>query len=112
MERQGGLVTDRVGERVAAHIAGLILHCAESVEGILVGAVNRGAGQAEEECVGQRHAHLLAQVAFLGSVSFVDHDNDIITGIQFAINLAELENGGDQDLAHITTEEFDQLFFG
>ena len=44
-------------------------------------------------------------------VRLVNHKNDVIAGIQHAIDLAELINGGDENLAHIALEELDKLLF-
>ena len=77
VQRQRGLVADRFLERVAAHVALLVLVGAEGPEGVAVGAVDGRAGEAEEEGIGQRLAHLAAQVAFLRAVRLVHHHDDV-----------------------------------
>ena len=105
MERQCGVVADGVGEGIAAHVAGLVLFGTEGVERVLVGSVDGRAGQAEEESVWQGESHLLAEVALLGAVRLVDHEDDVLTVVECPRNLAEFEDGGDEDLSHVLLEE-------
>ena len=109
MQRQRGLVPDRLLERVAAHVALLVLVGTESPERVPVGPVDRRAGQAEEEGIGQGLAHLAAEVAFLGAVGFVHHHNDVRAVVQFAAGLAELVDRGDEHLADILAQQGLQL---
>ena len=109
MQRQRGLVPDGLLERVAAHVAFLVLVGAEGPEGVLVGPVDGRAGEAEEEGVGQRLAHLAAQVAFLGAVRLVHHHDDVRALVQPAVRLGELVDGGDEHLAHVLPQQGLQL---
>ena len=101
VERHRGAVADRLLEAVAAHVAGRVLLGAEGVEGVAVGAVDRRAGQAEQERVRQRLAHLAAEVALLRAVGLVDHRDDVAAVVQDAVGLAELEDRRDDDLPHV-----------
>ena len=109
VQRQRGLVADGLLERVAAHVALLVLVGAEGPEGVAVGAVDGRAGEAEEEGIGQRLAHLAAQVAFLRAVRLVHHHDDVRALVQPAARLAELVDGGDEHLAHVLPEQRLQL---
>ena len=109
VERHRGAVADRVLEAVAAHVAGLVLLGAEGVEGVAVGAVDRRAGEAEQERVRQRLAHLAAEVALLRAVRLVDHRDDVAAVVEDAVGLAELEDRGDDDLAHVLRQQPLQL---
>ena len=101
MQRQRGLVADGFLERVAAHVALLVLVRAEGPEGVPVGAVDGRAGEAEQERIRQRLAHLAAEVAFLRAMRLVHHHDDVRALVQLAAGLAELVDGGDEHLAHI-----------
>lgn len=72
---------------------------------VLVGPVDRRAGKTEEEGVRQSESHLLAEVALLGAVSFVDHENDVLAVVERLRDLAEFEDSGDEDLSHVLPEE-------
>ena len=72
-------------------------------------AVDRRAGQAEEECVWQRLAHLAAQVAFLGAVSLVDQHDDVAAVVEHAAGLGKLVDRGDDDLARVLRQQALQL---
>ncbi len=109
MERHRRAVADRLLEAVAAHVAGLVLLGAEGVEGVAVGAVDRRAGQPEQERVRQRLAHLAAEVAFLRAVGLVDQRDDVAAVVEDAAGLAELEDRGDDDLPHVLREQPLQL---
>ena len=84
MQRHRGAVADRLLEAVAAHVARFVLLGAKGVEGVAVGAVDRRARQAEQEGVGQRLAHLAAQVALLRAMGLVDHGDDVAAVIEDA----------------------------
>ena len=109
MQRQRGLVADGLLERVAAHVALLVLVGAEGPEGVPVGPVDGRAGEAEQERVRQRLAHLAAEVAFLRAVRLVHHHDDVRPLVQLAARLAELVDGGDEHLAHVLPEQRLQL---
>ena len=111
MERQRGVVADGVGERVAAHIAGLVLFGTEGVECVLIGSVDGRAGQAEEEGVRQGEAHFLAEVALLGAVRLINHKDDVLALVERPRDLAEFEDGGDENLSHVLLEEGFKLLF-
>ena len=80
VQRQGRPVADRVLERVAGQVAALVLRRPEPHERVAVALVDRRAGQAEEERVRQRLAHLLPEVALLRAVRLVDHHDDVVAG--------------------------------
>ena len=112
MQRQRGLVADGILERVAAQVALVVLVGTEGPEGVAVGAVDGRAGEAEQEGIGQGLTHLATQVAFLGAVGFVHHDDDVRAFVEPAAGLAKLVDGGDQHLAHVLPEQLLQLLAG
>ena len=75
----------------------------------MIEPVDRGSRQAEEECVGESQAHLLAQIAFLRPVGFVHHDDHIAAFAKSLRHVSELENRGDQDLPLVVLEESNQF---
>ena len=75
------------------------------MERVFVGPVDRRTGKTEEEGVRQSEAHLLAEVALLGAVSFVDHDDDVLAVVDRLRDLAEFEDSSDEDLSHVLPEE-------
>ena len=87
----------------------LVLVGAERVERVAVGAVDRRAGQPEQERVRQRLAHLAAEVALLGAVGLVDHGDDVVAVVEDARRLAELVDRRDDDLAHVLRQQPLQL---
>ena len=97
---------------VAHLVALLILVRAEGPEGVAVPLVDRRTGQTKEKGIGQRVAHLATQVAFLGAVRLVHHHDDVRALVQAAVRLAELVNGGDDDLAGIGRQQALQLLPG
>ncbi len=105
VQRQGGAIPDGFFETVAAHVAAWVFLGAKGVEGVAVTPVDGRAGQAEQEGVRQRGAHLHPQVAFLGAVGFIHQDDDVLTVIQHAAGLAKFEDGGDDDLAGILAQQ-------
>ena len=109
VQRQGGPVADGVLEGIARHVAAVVFLGTKGPEGVLVGLVDRGAGETEEEGVGQRGPHLAAEVAFLGAVGFVDHHDDVVPGIHVREGIAELVDGGDDDLAGAFLQQIMQL---
>ena len=112
MQRQGGLVTDGLLEGVAAQVALVVLVGTEGPEGVVVGTVDGCAGEAKQERIGQRLAHLATEVAFLGAMGFVDHDDDVRAFVEPAAGLAELVDGGNEHLAHVLPEQLLQLLAG
>ena len=109
VQRHRGAVADRLLEAVAAHVAALVLLGAEGVEGVAVGAVDRRAGQAEQERVRQRLAHLAAEVALLRAVRLVDHHDDVAAVVEDAVGLGELVDRRDDDLADVLRQQPLQL---
>lgn len=105
MQRQRGLVADAVLEGIAAHVARAVFVRAEGPEGVAVRPVDRGAGQAKEEGIGQGLAHLAAQIALLRAVRLVHHHDDVLAGVPLARGLAKLVNGRDQHLAHVLIDQ-------
>ncbi len=85
---------------------------AEGIEGIAVAAVDGRTGQPEEEGIGQRGAHLHAQVALLGAVRLVDHDDNVVPLVEHAVRLGEFEDGRDDDLARVLAQQLLQLGAG
>ena len=112
MQLQRGTVADRLLEAVPAHVAFLVLVGTKGVEGVAVGTVDRRTGQAEQKRVGQGLTHLAAQVAFLRAVGFVHQGDDVAAVVQAACGLAELEDRGDDDLAHVLRQQLLQLLAG
>ena len=108
-KRQGGAVADGVVERVPRQVAALVLRRTEPHERVAVALVDRRAGQAEEERVGQGLAHLLPVVALLGAVRLVDHRDDVVAGVEHAGRLAELVDRGDDDLPRALAQQRLQL---
>ena len=98
VQRQGRAVADGVVEGVARQVAALVLRRPEPHEGVAVALVDRRAGQAEQERVRQRLAHLLPVVALLRAVRLVDHRDDVVAVVEHARRLAELVDRGDDDL--------------
>ena len=41
----------------------------------------------------------------MGAVCLVDHEDDVLALIERPRNLAEFEDGGDEDLSHVLLEE-------
>ena len=109
VQRQRGFVADRFFERVAAHIAVLVFIGAEGPVGIAIALVDGRAGQAEQKRIGQRLAHLLAQIAFLRAMGFVHEDDDVRSGVEHAVGFREFMNRGDDDFAHILRQQRLQL---
>ena len=103
-------VTNRIGEGVTAHIPGTILFSTKCGKGVLVHTIDRSTCQAEEECIRKGQTHLFTEVAFLSSVCFVDHNDDVVTSIKFAADFTKLKDGSDEYFTHIATEEGKQFF--
>ena len=102
-------VADRVVQAVAAHVAAFVGVGAEGVEGVLVGAVDRRAGQAEQERVRQRVAHLAAQIAFLRAVRLVHQHDDVVAVVQHAVGLGELVDRGDHHLPRVLAQQIGEF---
>ena len=79
MQGQSGFVPDRILERIPAHVALGVLVRAEGPVGVVIRAVNGRSGEAEQECVWECLTHLAPQIAFLGAVGLVGHDDNIRT---------------------------------
>src|SRR5690606_33118907 len=65
--------------------------------------------------VGQRGAHLHPQIPFLGAVGFVYHDDDVFAVVQqgrivICPDIAEFEDGGDDDFAGVLAQQGFQRF--
>jgi len=73
-------IPDGLFEAIAAHVAMLIFLGPKGIEGIMIPAINRCAGQAEQECVRESGAHLHAQVTFLGAMGFIHQGDNILPG--------------------------------
>ena len=55
------------------------------------------------------HDDPVAERAGEGAVGLVDHGNDVVAAVELAVGLAELEDGGDDDLAGVLLEQPLQL---
>ena len=99
-----GPIADRVFEPATAHVAALVFLSPEGEEGVLVGPVDRRAGQAEEERVRQCHPHLPTEVAFLAAMGFVDQHDDVVAGVEHTFHVTKLVDGGDDDLAGVLAQ--------
>ena len=82
MLRQGRAVADGLFEIVAAHLATLVFLGTKGVEGVAVAPVDRHPGQAEQERVRKRRAHLHPKVAFLCAAGFVHQGHDVLTVVE------------------------------
>ncbi len=109
MEGQSGPVPDGILEGIAVEIPLFVLIRPKSSKSVSVGPVDRSAGQAEKKGVGKGFPHLAAEIAFLGAVGFVYHSDNIGPFVQSPSRLAELVNGGDEDLADILGEQILQF---
>ena len=107
---QGGLVADGFLKRVTAQVAFFILFSAKRKEGVAIALIDGGTGHAKQKRIGQRFAHFPAQVAFLGAVSFIHQGNDVVAVVQNAVRFAKLVDGGDDDLAHVLSQQGSQFF--
>ena len=107
--RQGRLVTNGFLERIAAHMAVLVLVCAKCPERVAVALVDWCVGETKEKGVGQRPAHLAPQITLLHAVRFVHQGNDIVPQVQYARCLAKFMNHGDDDFANILREQLLQF---
>ena len=112
VQRQRGPVAHGVREGIPAHIAAAILRRAEGQKSILVQLVDGRAGQAEEEGVGQRRAHARTEIALLGTVGFVDHDDNVVPEVQRLLHPLELKYLGDDYLAGVVFQQLRQLRVG
>ena len=78
VQREGGTVTDGVGEGILAHIAAAVFCGTKGGKGVLVDTVDGSTRQAEEERVRKSGPHFNAKIAFLGAVALIHHDDDVI----------------------------------
>ena len=76
---------------------------------IPVRAVNRCTGQSKQKSIGQRSAHLAAQVAFLRTMRLIHHHDNVRPNIQRSAGLGKLVDGGNQYLAHVLPKQRLQL---
>ena len=111
VKRKRSTVTNGVRKRIAAHIASAIFLGTKGCKSVFINTIDRRTGQSKEESIRQSHSHFFTQITFLGSVSFIDHDDDVITRIQLTANLTKLKNRSNKDFSHITTEEGKKFFF-
>ena len=105
MQRERGFVADGLLEGIAAEVALFILVGAEGPERVLVRPIDGRAGEAKQKRIWQRLAHLAAEIAFLGAVSFVHHDDDVRAFVQLAAGLAELVDRGDEHFPDVLPEK-------
>ena len=72
------MVTDRIREGILTHVSAAVFGSAEGCKGILIQTVDRSTGQSEEECIRQSRSHLNSKVTLLGSMAFVNHNDNVI----------------------------------
>ena len=106
------VVSNRIAEVVPAEVAVLIDFRPEGVERVSVGFVDRSPCHAEVERVRKCLAHLPTELTLLRTVCLVDHDDDVIAIVEYALRLAELEDGGDDHLPDVLGEQVGQLCSG
>ena len=112
VQLQRGAVVNRVLKGVLRHIAALVLVGTKAFEGILVAFVDGGAGQSEEESIGQRSTHTFSQVFLLRAVRLVNQHDNVLADIQRLLHLSKKEDGSDENLTLVGGEEVAQLFAG
>ena len=112
VQRQCGAVTDGVREGILAHIAAAVFCGTKGGKGVLIDAVDGGTCQAKEERIRESGPHFNTQIAFLGAVALVHHDDDVISKAQFAGDLLETENRSYDDFSNILPQHGHQLFTG
>ena len=112
MEGQGCLVPDRLFKGIPAEISLLIFFCTERPECIPVDLVDGGSRQSEEECIGEGCPHLPTEISFLGPVCLIDHDDDVVPGIEHSFRFCKPEDGGDDDLPGVLRKKALEFFPG
>ena len=100
VERHGGAVLDRLGDRVLVEVA-LRVVAAEDLEGALaVGdPVDGRAGEADVGGVGQGAHQVVAEVAARGAVGLVHQHEDVLPRVEVGRDVVELVNHRDDQAA-------------
>ena len=112
VELEGGAISDRLLEAVAAHVAARVLLCTEGVIGVAIDPVDGSAGEAKQKGIGKSAAHLHAETSLLGAVRFVDEHDDVVAIVEHPFCFPEAEDGGDDDLAGVLLEQTHQIGAG
>ena len=110
VERHGGAVLDALVDAILVVVASGV-GLAEGLEGALahLAVVDGRAGEAEVEGVGQRSAHVDAQVAFLRAVRLVDQDDDVAAQAARLGHAVKLVDEGDDEPAVVAVEQLLQM---
>ena len=92
-------------------IAFCVDRAAKGLEGALahLAAVDGRAGEAKEEGVGQRGAHVDAEVAFLRAVRLIHQHDDVAARQETLFDAVKLVDGGDNDAARVAGEQLRKM---
>ncbi len=111
VEGQGGAVLDAFVDGVFVVDAVGVGGVAEGLEGALahLAPVHGGAGEAEEEGIGQGRPHVDAQVALLGTVGLVHQHHHVAPGLDGLGHAVKLMDGGDDHAPAVVAQGFAQM---